>query len=218
MKKKMNIMQEQSFVKQFHSMVADLKKNSAIDVYLCQFNPPATKDELNEARIKFNLTPAMIDFYSEANGISIQWEKREGKELPDGCVIAGMIDLLPVQEVFSDWKDNIYFDEDDPCKPLHPIDYFIGNACAGLYLDGSDSPEVYYYYRGEKPRPLGVDFEGYLQLLLKSRGFWYWPLAIAGPEDDDPSAPMPREERNFREIMPQLFPDFNQSDFQRLEQ
>jgi RecA-family ATPase len=67
-------------------------------------------------------------------------------------------------------------------------------------------------------RPLGVDFEGYLQLLLKSRGFWYWPLAIAGSEDVDLSAPITREERNFREIMPQLFPDFNQSDFKRLEQ
>jgi len=65
-------------------------------------------------------------------------------------------------------------------------------------------------------RPLGVDFEGYLQLLLKSRGFWYWPLAIVGPEEVDPSASMPEDEKNFREIMPQLFPDFNPSDFQRL--
>ncbi|MGD1715692.1 SMI1/KNR4 family protein [Dapis sp. BLCC M172] len=195
-------------------MVASLKNNSAIDVYLYNFNPPATKEELNEAQSKFNLTSAMIDFYSEANGITIEWEK----EVPEGGLIAGMIDLLPIQEVFRDWKDNIYFDENDPCKALHPIDYFIGNACAGLYLDGSDNPEIYYYYRGRRIRPLGVDFEGYLQLLLKSRGFWYWQLAIAGPEDIDPSATMSREERNFREIMPQLFPDFNQSDFQRLEQ
>jgi hypothetical protein len=209
-------MKNQNIVQQFHSMVASLKNNSAIDVYECNFNSPATEEELNSARSKFNLTPAMIQFYSEANGISIQWEKLINKELSGGGLIAGMIDLLPVQEVFRDWKDNIYFEEDDPCKPLHPIDYFIGNACAGLYLDGSDNPEVYYYYRGEKMRPLGVDFEGYLQLLLKSRGFWYWPLAIAGPEEVDPSTSMPREERNFREIMPQLFPDFNPSDFQRL--
>ncbi len=209
-------MKNTSYIQQFHLMVASLKNNSAIDVYLCNFNPPATKEELNYAQGKFKLTQTMIDFYSEANGLSIQWEKLEQKEVPGGGLIAGMIDLLPVQEVFKDWKDNIYFAEDDPCKPLHPIDYFIGNACAALYLDGSDNPEVYYYYRGERMRPLGVDFEGYLQLLLKSRGFWYWPLAIAGPEDVDPSAPMTREERNFREIMPELFPDFNPSDFQRL--
>ncbi|MBD2136529.1 SMI1/KNR4 family protein [Anabaena sp. FACHB-1237] len=209
-------MKTPSIVQQFHSMVASLKNNPAIDVYLCNFNSPATEEELKEAQSKFNLTPAMIDFYNEANGISIQWEKLGEKEVPGGGLIAGMIDLLPVQEVFRDWKDNIYFEEDDPCKPLHPLDYFIGNACAALYLDGSDNPEVYYYYRGERMRPLGVDFEGYIQLLLKSRGFWYWPLAIAGSEDANPSAPMSREERNFREIMPQLFPDFDASDFQRL--
>lgn len=211
-------MKNTSYIQQFHSMVASLKNNSAIDVYLYNFNSPATEEKLKEAQSKFNLTPAMIDFYSEANGISIQWEKLGEKEIPGGGLIAGMIDLLPVQQVFRDWKDNIYFEDDDPCKPLHPIDYFIGNACAGLYLDGSDNPEVYYYYRGERMRRLGVDFEGYLQLLLKSRGFWYWQVAIAGPEEVDPSVPIPREERNFREIMPQLFPDFNQSDFQRLNQ
>ena len=209
-------MKKQNLVQQFHSMSAALKNNPAIDVIVCEFNSPATEEELNEARSKFKLTSKMIDFYSQANGISIQWERRKEKELSGGGLAAGLIDLLPVQEVFGDWKDNIYFDEDDPCKPLHPIDYFIGNACAALYLNGLNNPEVYYYYRGEKMRPLGVDFEGYLQLLLKSRGFWYWPLAIAGSEDVDPSAPMPREERNFRQIMPQLFPDFDPSDFQRL--
>ncbi|HEY9782971.1 MAG TPA: YbjN domain-containing protein, partial [Leptolyngbyaceae cyanobacterium] len=109
-----------------------------------------------------------------------------------------------------------YFNENDPCKPLHPIDFFIGNACAALYLDGSNNPEVYYYYRGEKMRSLGVNFEGYLELLLKSRGFWYWQVAIAGPEYVNPATPMPIEERNFRKIMPQLFSNFNSSDFKRL--
>lgn len=203
-------------VEQFRSMTTALKAHPDIDVLSCRFNSPATEQEVNEARSKFNLTPAMLDFYSEANGISIQWQRRWQKEPRGGGLVAGMIELLPIQDVFGDWKDNIYFGEDDPCKLLHPLDYFMGNACAGLYLDGSDNPEVYYYYRGEKMRPLNVDFEGYLQLLLKSRGFWYWPLAIAGPEEVEPSAPIPIEERNFREIMPQLFPDFNPSDFQRL--
>jgi len=198
-------------------MVEALSNNPAINSdidYL--FNPPATEEELNAVRSKFNLTPAIIDFYSEANGLAIYWDRADEVDIPGGGVAAGYINLLPVQEVFKDWKNIIYFSEDDPCKPLHPIDFFISNACAALYLDGSDNPPVYYYYRGERMRPLGVDFEGYLQLLLKSRGFWYWPLAIAGPEEVDPAAPIPTEERNFREIMPQFFPDFDPSDFQRL--
>jgi hypothetical protein len=207
-----------SIVDRFRAMVDELRNNPFINTTEidCEINPPATEAEINAVQIKFKLTPAMMDFYLHANGIRIYWERKEEVEVPGGGLAAGYIDLLPVQEVFKDWEDIIYFDEEDPCKPLHPIDFFIGNACAALYLDGSDNPEVYYYYRGERMRPLGVDFEGYLQLLLKSRGFWYWPLAIAGSEDVDPSAPMSREERNFREIMPQLFPNFDPADFQRL--
>ncbi|MFN6525458.1 SMI1/KNR4 family protein [Nostoc sp. ChiSLP03a] len=211
-------MKNQNIVHKFHLMVDYLRNNQAIniDIDSCEFNPPATKEELNAAQIKFKLTPAMIDFYSKANGINIFWERAEQVEIAGGGLAAGYIDLLPVQEVFKDWKNIIYFDENDPCKPLHPIDFFIGNACAALYLNGSDNPEVYYYYRGEKMRPLGVDFEGYLELLLKSRGFWYWHLAIAGSEDVNSDAPITTEERNFRKIMPQLFADFDGSDFQRL--
>ncbi len=210
-------MKTQNIVHKFHSMVDGLSNNPAINIDIdnCVFNPPATEEELNAARSNFNLNPAMMDFYCQANGIQIYWERKEEVDIRGGGLAAGYIDLLPVQEVFKDWENIIYFGEDDPCKPLHPIDFFISNACAALYLDGSDNPEVYYYYRGERMRPLGVDFEGYLELLLKSRGFWYWHLAIAGPEDVNPNAPIPTEERNFREIMPQLFPDFNQSDFQR---
>lgn len=209
-------MKKQSFVQQFQKMVDELKNNPAIDVVTYEFNPPATEDELDDARSTFNLTPAMIDFYSQANGIKIEWEKREQKELPDGGLVAGYINLLPVQDVFGDWEDIIYFAEDDPYKPLHPLDFFIDEACAALYLDGSDNPQVYYHYRGEEMSPLGVDFEGYLKLLLKSRGFWYWHTAISQPEYDNPYVTVSVEESNFLKTMPQLFPNFDASDFTRL--
>lgn len=209
-------MAQLSIVNKFHSMVADLENNPAINVVKCEFNPPATEEELNATRSYFNLTAAMINFYSEANGIQIQWERREQKEISGGGLAAGYINLLPIQEAFKDWKGIIYFRKNDKYKQLHPLDFFVDEACAALYLDGSDNPEVYYHYLGEEMSPLGVDFEGYLKLLLKSRGFWYWHKAIAQPEYFNPYVPISVEERNFREIMPQLFPDFDASDFQRL--
>jgi hypothetical protein len=209
-------MEEQSIIQQFHLMTDALKNNPAIDVIVCEFNSPATEEELDEARNHLNLSPAFIDFYSQANGIQIQWERRDQKEISNGGLAAGYINLLPIQDIFGDWKDIIYFNEDDIYKPLHPIDFFSDEACAALYLDGVDNPAVYYHYLGEEMSPLGVDFAGYLELLLKSRGFWYWHKAIAQPEYFNPYAPISVEERNFREIMPQLFPDFDPSDFQRL--
>ena len=207
-------MDKQSIVQQFHLMADALKNNPVIDVVVCEFNPPATNNQLKEAQKNFNLTAAMIDFYSEANGITIQWERKEQKQIPDGGLAAGYINLLPIEEVFQDWEHIIYFDDDSSFKPLHPLDFSTDEACAALYLDGSDNPQVYYHYLGEEMSPLGVDFEGYLQLLLKSRGFWYWHKAIAQPEYFNPYVPVSLEERNFREIMPQLFPDFDGSEFQ----
>lgn len=209
-------MKAESILEQFRFMLTELKNRSDINVNIGQFHPPATEEEISKACRKFNLTPAMIDFYGQANGLKIQWERKKDKKLPTGGLAAGYINLLSLQEIFSDWKNIIYFDETDPCKPLHPLDFFIEEACAALYVDGSDNPQVYYYAHGEKMSSLAVDFEGYLKLLLKSRGFWYWHKAIAQPEYFNPYVPMSVEERNFREIMPQLFPDFDVSDFQRL--
>ncbi|MEG4457112.1 hypothetical protein [Microcoleus sp. N9_A1] len=209
-------MKAESIMEQFRSMLTDLKNHSDINVNIGQVNPPATEEEISEICTKFNVTPAMIDFYGQANGLKIQWERKKDKKLPNGGLAGGYINLLPIKEVFSDWKNIIYLNDSDPRKPLHPLDFFIEEACAALYLDGSDNSQVYYYAYGEKMSSLGVDFEGYLKMLLKSRGFWYWHKAIAQPEYFNPYVPMSVEEKNFREIMPQLFPDFRQSDFQRL--
>ena len=208
-------MKKQSIVQQFHLMADALKKNPAIDVVVCEFNSPATEEELNEARSGFDLNPTIVDFYSQANGIQIEWERKEQKEIADGGLAAGYINLLPVEEVFQDWEDTIYFDDDDSFKPLHPLDFFVDEACAALYLDESDNPQVYYHYLGEEMSPLGVDIAGYLQLLLKSRGFWYWHKAIAQPEYFNPYVPVSVEDKNFREIMPELFDDLDGSEFKR---
>lgn len=208
-------MGEQPIVQKFRAMAEGLKSNPSINVVRCVFNPPATEDELDGARREFDLTPAMLDFYSRANGLSIQWERRGAKEIPRGGLAAGYIELLPVEEVFGDWKGVIYFDEDDEYRPLRPFDFFVEEACAALYVDGSADPEVYYHYLGEEARGLGVNFEGYLELLLKSRGFWYWQRAVAAPDPRQPDARMSVEEANFREFMPQLFPDFDPAAFRR---
>src|SRR5581483_2015383 len=205
-----------SMLQRFKSMVSELQSNPAIELTQSTFKPPATAGELDQAGETFKLTPAMVDFYSECNGITIKWERATGKEIPEGGLAAGSIDLRPVQEVFGDWEDEIYTDEDDQYAPLHPVDFFVPEACAALYLDGSPDPEVYYHYLGEDMRRMGVNFEGYLELLLKSRGFWYWQRAVAKPPNTKRGLMISIEEQNFRKVMPELFPDFRDSDFKKL--
>ena len=207
-------MKKKSLVQKFKLMTEKLENNKKVNLITSEFNSPATEKQIREAQNNFNLTGAMIDFYSEANGIKIQWQKKELEEISGGELAIGNINLLPVEKVFGNWEGVIYFDEDDCFKLLHPLDFFCDEACAALYLGSSDNPQVYYHYLGEEMNPLGLDFEGYLRLLLKSYGFWYWQKAIARPEYCNLYVTTSIEERNFKKIMPQLFPDFDLSEFQ----
>jgi hypothetical protein len=203
-------------IERFRRMAAEIQGHPEIEVLACEFNPPATEEELAEIEKNFKLTPAMLDFYRGANGLSISWERRGKKETESGGLAVGHIHLLPVQEVFGSWEGVIYFEAGSRFGSLHPFDFFIEEACAALKLYGPDNPPVFYHSLGGEMSPLGVDFAGYLELLLQSRGFWYWHLAIATHEYSSSDAPMTDEEKNFRETMPQLFPDFDETLFKRV--
>ena len=197
-------------------MAAELERHPEIELIVCQFNPPATEAELAQVGENFRLTPAMLEFYRRANGVSIRWERRGQRKTAAGGLAVGQIELLPVGEVFGSWEGVVYLEEESRFRHLHPLDFFIEEACAALNLDGSENPQVYYHSLGGEMAPLGVDFGGYLELLLESRGFLYWQLSVATHEYSSDDAPPTAEERSFRETMPQLFPDFDGAAFKRV--
>ena len=206
-------------------MVDELKQNPKIKItkqnpngYQTKtpfiINPPATDKEIQlaEKYLKRKIPKDILDFYKEANGLQLSWELRERyQDKFDSDTIEGHILILPIQEVFKDWKDIIYFDFEggETFKLLHPIDFFVAEACAALYLDDSDNPGVYYHYCGEEMYSLNMTFKEYLNALLKTRGFWYWQTAVVaeltGEEDIE-------EPEDFRNTMPLLFPDFKLSE------
>ncbi len=54
-----------------------------------------------------------------------------------------------------------------------------------------------------------IDFEGYMKLLGETKGFLYWQKAILGYLSGSESF----ETKNFKEVMPKLFPDFSYDKF-----
>lgn len=200
------------YLERFEKMVEDLRQNPKIEVLEYQANPPATDDELAaaEAYLGQPLPEAMRRFYTQANGLKLQWALTSAGEDRSPH---GNIELLPIQNVLSDWQGVIYFDEewdDGKYKPVHPLDFFVPEACAALYLDGSGNPTVQYHYCGEDLQTMDVDFAGYLELLLKSRGFWYWQTAVSTDLIGHAYTTSPRE---FRLGMPELFDDYEPSFF-----
>ena len=200
------------YLARFNAMVEELRANPAIEVIKYKVAPPISAEDLEAAKALYPIPQAMIDFYTQMDGLELEWKLVD--ESADRSS-HGNIRIVALLEVLGDWQDMIWFDEDwddKRFKPLHPMDFFVPEACAALYLDGSENPTVYYHYCGEEMETLEVDFAGYLELLLASRGYWYWQRAVASDLTGQEYTIEPRE---FRMNMGKLFSDFDPSFFLR---
>lgn len=193
-------MSHESLADRLRALESQLRANPKITVTESLFNPPASPHQIEQARRVFPVCDAMAAFYGSVNGLRIRWERKSGKKIATGGQAVGSINLLPIQEVFRDWKGVVYFDADDPNRRCYPFDFFVEEACGALDVGEAGRPRANYLYLGERARSLNVDFAGYGRLLLQSRGFWYWQTAVAQPKSV--------EAKNFADVMPELFDDF----------
>lgn len=192
-----------SYIARFREMVSALENDSRIEIEECTINPPATAAEIAEAEQVHPMSPAMKAFYEEANGLTLLWSVPSADEDSSTC---GRIKLLPIQEAFSSWKDVIWFDEewdDGSKKAFHPIDFFVEEGCATIHLDGSANPKIYFHSCGEEMDAMELDFAQYLELLLKTRGWWYWQKAFS---TDVSQQCYTTEPSTFRAGMRKFFP------------
>ncbi|MBN2894127.1 MAG: SMI1/KNR4 family protein [Bacteroidales bacterium] len=192
-----------SYLERFKKMVEELKNHPQIEVKEFVVNPPATDEQIETAQERFNLTPDMLDFYKLANGLKLTWTiKGETDGFDDGYV-----DLLPVEEVFMDWSESLDTEEFPEFEPLHPFDYFRPEGCAAFYLnEETENPEVYFLNNGSgEMSELKLDFKSYMDLLLETKGFFYWQSARASSLEGNNNF----QERNLKTKLPKLFPDIN---------
>ncbi|CAB9514874.1 expressed unknown protein [Seminavis robusta] len=194
------------------------------------------------------LSDDILAFYRAANGFKLEWTftgplerlhqgTSEKMDVSSGSVY-GSIDICPIQKVFdNEMALTCDYGDDHRYRPLHCLDAFIPEACAAFYFESSKkSPGdttintnsssnannlmVYYHFWGESLGRMELDFVGYLEKLLKAKGFGYWQRAIAADEEKsfNPQNPISSEERRFRHVMPILFQDdYNDKDFLRVD-
>lgn len=204
-----------NYVGRFRLMVSKLRERPDIEVDWFHERPPATEEELERAAEYHPLASGMRPFYRQANGLKLEWSYVGDKfeELGDhlGQSVKGSIDILPINKTFKDHRHSVYFEEGDRFSKLHPLDRFAPEACSALSFDGTDDPPVHYLYSGEDHRSLEVGFREYLELLLESRGFSYWPSAVA--PSWHPGTAVSTVEAEFRLIAPELWNDFDNDNF-----
>ncbi|WP_330453132.1 MULTISPECIES: hypothetical protein [unclassified Streptomyces] len=179
------------------ALVRGLRENPRIELLNHELTDPLTSDRIGE--LADGLPAGVEEFYREVGSFKLEWRSTEG----DGTD-RGVVDILPLDRVLGDWSGITWFPSgEQEFRPVVPFDFFTPEACAAFERgeDGTFAEEVSYHYFGEELAPTGRTFTEYVDLLIASRGYWYWPKTLcAGYEDS-------AEVTDFRQNMPRLFPD-----------
>ena len=177
-----------------------LKANPKVRVTKFEIRPAVASGKLAAIAKRLGLSGGILRLYAECDGAEIAWKAKAGKG-------EGRIAFLPSAEAFGDWKGTVWFEGNDEgsstWRAFHPMDFFADEAAAGLMLDGSPNPPFAYAYLGETLEPLDVDFDGYLDLVLLTRGFSYWQEAVT---DDIAGKVRTTALPEIRATLPKLFP------------
>jgi hypothetical protein len=182
----------------------ELQAHPAITLQKMTVGLPLNKRQKED--VKSVKPQSAFALHQELNELEIAWEPKDAGD-PD---VQGDAHILPVKEVLKDWPGVVYFDftpADARIRFFHPVDFFVDEACVGAFLNEADreDPAMYLYRFEGDATPLDLNMEGYVKMLLASKGFLYWQYAILEiiNQKENPMS------RRFKEWMPRLFSGFD---------
>ncbi|KAJ9448997.1 hypothetical protein DIPPA_32181 [Diplonema papillatum] len=184
-----------NYAQRLKDMVHELREIPGLVIEACEVGEPASSEEMDNATGALpwlENVPGMVGFYATMNGFQLQW-RVEGRPARLAC---GKVMLLPLLSMVEEWAR----EKGD----FAPFDRFAEyDAHCSVHVGGGCDGKVFYEsVSNYKPKPLNVSFDGYLELLIESRGFLYWPLAIVADQDGQECTVEPA---NFRRGMRSLF-------------
>lgn len=196
------------FLIRFKEMVEDLKKNKNITVLEFKCNSPITETELEEIKSKYNLPSDIIDFYSQADGITLKWKLKDSEES-----YHGYIEILPLSRVLGSWSDAVHFDNYPPENlPFHAFEFYDAECVSLIHIDEDCKvkPTVFLMGSNLEVENLTLTFAKYLEYLLISRGYCFWQYAILGGHTSYLGG---IDHEAFVKTMSMLFSDFDYKEF-----
>ncbi len=179
-------------------------------VHGTDFSPvqPVESSEIEEA-IKAGFSESFTSNYHLGAQFIIRWVENE----PATNALGGEVRILSlkniIQKLSSSNFDPKNFDDDDPILDFHVVDEFSNEVGVGIYAGKSSTNSLYYFAIDETPVYLGLDFSGYLEMIITSRGFLYWQKAILSIRNNTEY----KETEKFKEQMPRLFPGWTWEGF-----
>lgn len=156
------------------------------------------------AQQAIGLDQQMIDFYSGIIEWKVKWKTQS--DLP--FQLEGSIYIMPLSDILEH-GDSTFLPEENPVmRGFHLLDYFYNEGAVGFYLNAPERGLFMFLFDGD-PQPLKLDFEGYLKLLVYTRGVGYWQNLIL----THLTGRLHPNVAKIWENMPKLFPDFSEKGF-----
>ncbi len=131
-----------------------------------------------------------------------------------GIKATGSIRIMELPKVFGDWEGHAYFshsEEDSLLRDFKIVDFYQNEYAAGI-LFGKRRDFTFYNIEigGEDPVSLDLDINGYIEMMMQSKGYTYWQTVIeyylhGGYQTDITE--------QFKHDMPILFPDWTWEGF-----
>jgi hypothetical protein len=218
----------------FERLFITLRQTPHIEVLVAEIGPPTSEEEIQSVlqRTKGRLPTGVETFYRALGWVRLEWRHTVQEIAAGNMSDQGFIRILPIKEVFDEWEGIIWWadregggDDDDEIaerqefRSVKPFDRFVPEACVAFLQPppcrgGSDnswgqpSEHVAFHYCGEELYKTRYSFDEYIDRLLASRGFWYWPQTLCTETQDTV------ETEDFRKKMPLLFEDYDEELFQ----
>ncbi|WMX13415.1 MULTISPECIES: hypothetical protein [unclassified Aureispira] len=159
------------------------------------------KSQYTEKESEFIKANGLETLYSSLTELRLHWKHRDKRE------IQGTFHFYPVNRLMINWDEDFGGHDWAPnMKGFRPLDMFYeSNGCVGFFVDRPDKTGLYLHAFESNVEPLNVDLEGYLKLLIVSKGFSWWQIVLVSHIKGTHEAGLTQ----FRESMPELFSNFD---------
>lgn len=146
----------------------------------------------------------VISFYRAIQEWKVKWKTQP--ELP--YVLDGSFNFISIEQM-AEISDTPFMPNDFPnMRGFRLLDYFYNEGAVGFYINQPERGLFLFLFDAD-PQPLQIGFEGYLDLLVYTRGVSYWQNLILEHLTKQSYANVSK----IREHLPKLFPDFSMEGF-----
>lgn len=187
-------------IKKFSDLGMSFYYNDTIEVTTDDFS---TNDDQTQIKVlkKKKFKQSFIDGIMKANNCKFEWQ-----DVNDSNII-GTTNILAIDDIIESTADYSHLvDEDESFKHFHIVDLVRPEIIVGIFSGDYATNSLYLEESDGIAQYLGLDMEGYIKMLIATKGFYCWQFALMQYKSGKETITALSE---MKEHLPRLFPEVN---------